>query len=154
MSAIPEPLAVRFRAMNYADLNSVMLIEKQAYPFPWTTTIFRDCIRVGYRCRLLEINGTIEAYGILAVAANEAHVLNLCVRPASQNQGLARHMLGHLLDIARINVAQTIFLEVRPSNHSAINLYQSVGFCEIGLRHDYYPNFQGREDALVMGMSL
>jgi ribosomal-protein-alanine N-acetyltransferase len=154
MSAIPEPSAVRFRAMSYADLNNIMAIEKQAYAFPWTATIFRDCIRVGYRCRLLEIEEIIEAYGVLSVAANEAHVLNLCVRPTSQNQGFARHMLGHLLDVARINVAKTIFLEVRPSNQNAINLYQSMGFCEIGVRRDYYPNHQGREDALVMGMSL
>jgi ribosomal-protein-alanine N-acetyltransferase len=102
----------------------------------------------------LEIEDIIEAYGILSVAANEAHVLNLCVRPTSQNQGFARHMLGHLIDVARINAAKTIFLEVRPSNQNAINLYQSVGFCEIGLRRDYYPNHHGREDALVMGMSL
>lgn len=154
MSAILELSAVCFRAMNYADLNDIMAIEKQAYAFPWTATIFRDCIRVGYRCRLLEIKENIEAYGILSVAANEAHVLNVCVRPASQNKGLARHMLGHLLDVARVNAAKTVFLEVRPSNQSAINLYQSMGFCEIGFRRDYYPNHHGREDALVMGMSL
>lgn len=154
MSAVPKPLLIQFRAMRYADLPQVLAIETNAYPFPWTENIFRDCIRVGYRCRLLEVDGVIEAYGVLSVGVNEAHVLNLCVRVESQGRGLARRMLKHLLEVARVNRAQTIFLEVRPSNATALNLYRSMGFCEIGLRRGYYPNTKGREDALVMAMSL
>lgn len=154
MSAVPKPLLIHFRAMRYADLSQVLAIETQAYPFPWTENIFRDCIRVGYRCRLLEVNGVVEGYGVLSVGVNEAHVLNLCVRLESQGRGLARRMLKHLLEVARVNKAQTIFLEVRPSNTIALSLYRSMGFCEIGLRRGYYPDTQGREDALVMAMSL
>lgn len=154
MSAVPKPLLIQFRAMRYADLPQVLAIETNAYPFPWTENIFRDCIRIGYRCRLLEVDGVIEAYGVLSVGVNEAHVLNLCVRVESQGRGLARRMLKHLLEVARVNRAQTIFLEVRPSNATALNLYRSMGFCEIGLRRGYYPNTKGREDALVMAMSL
>ncbi|MEE4377898.1 MAG: ribosomal protein S18-alanine N-acetyltransferase [Candidatus Competibacteraceae bacterium] len=154
MSAVPENFSGRFRAMGHFDLAEVMAIETQAYPFPWTEGIIRDCLRIGYRCRILEVQGRIEAYGILSVGAGEAHILNLCVRPESCGQGLARAMLCHLLDVARINSAMTIFLEVRPSNPRAVSLYQRAGFCEVGVRKDYYPATSGREDALVMAKEL
>lgn len=154
MSAAPELLSLRFRAMESADVDEVMVIELQAYAFPWTATIIRDCIRAGYRCRVLEFRGRIQAYGIMSLAAGEAHVLNLCVRPESQSCGLARRMLEHLLDLARAEVAQTVFLEVRPSNDRALALYTSSGFCEVAVRRNYYPTHGGREDALVMAKEL
>lgn len=149
-----EELTARFRSMGNFDLKDVMAIETSAYVFPWTEGILRDCMRVGYRCRVLEIAGRIEAYGIISIALDEAHILNLCVNPESHGQGLARRMLDHLLELARINCAKTIFLEVRPSNPRALKLYQNAGFCEVGVRKDYYPHKSGREDALVMAKEL
>jgi ribosomal-protein-alanine N-acetyltransferase len=150
----PEEPAGRFRAMGNFDLADIMAIETRAYVFPWTEGILRDCMRVGYRCRVLEIHGGIEAYGIISIALDEAHLLNLCVRPESHGQGLARRMLGHLLDLARINTVKTVFLEVRPSNPRALRLYRNAGFCEVGIRKDYYPAPVGREDALVMAKEI
>ena len=119
MSAVLKTVPVRFRAMSYADLATVMAIERRAYPFPWTETIFRDCIRVGYRCRLLEIYSRLESYAVMSIGANEAHLLNICVRPESQRRGLAWLMLEHLLELAGANAVKTMFLEVRPSNSGA-----------------------------------
>jgi ribosomal-protein-alanine N-acetyltransferase len=154
MSAVPENLPGRFRAMGHCDLEEVMAIETQAYAFPWNEGVIRDCLRIGYRCRVLEVQGRIEAYGILSLGAGEAHILNLCVRPASYGRGLARNMLRHLLEVARINAVMTVFLEVRPSNPRAVMLYQRAGFCEVGIRKNYYPATSGREDALVMAKEL
>ncbi|HYQ90928.1 MAG TPA: ribosomal protein S18-alanine N-acetyltransferase [Candidatus Competibacteraceae bacterium] len=154
MSAVLKTVPIQFRAMSYADLATVMAIERRAYPFPWTDTIFRDCIRVGYRCRVLEIHSRLESYAVMSIGANEAHLLNICVRPESQRCGLARRMLEHLLELAGANVVKTMFLEVRPSNERAIRLYHAMGFCEIGLRKGYYPAARGREDAVVMAKEL
>lgn len=154
MNAIAEPYPIRFRTMGYADLSAVMAIEVAAYRFPWTRTIFQDCIRIGYYCRLLEIRGRIEAYGVMSMGAGEAHILNLCVRPESQGQGLAYRLLENLFALARTYGMQTIFLEVRPSNVPALRLYRSAGFCEVGQRRDYYPAVKGRENALVMAKAL
>lgn len=140
--------------MSYADLKEVMVIESGAYPFPWTESIMGDCIRVGYCCRVVEAAGKIEGYGIMSVAAGECHILNLCIHPASQGRNLARRLLEHLLNLARAGGAQTAFLEVRPSNPRAVRLYQMAGFCEVGVRPDYYPAEDGREDALVMAKEL
>ena len=154
MSAVLKTVAIQFRAMSYADLATVMAIEHRAYPFPWTDTIFRDCIRVGYRCRLLEMHSQLESYAVMSIGAAEAHLLNICVRPESQRRGLAWLMLEHLLELASANAVKTMFLEVRPSNDRAIRLYHTIGFCEIGLRKGYYPAAQGREDAVVMAKDL
>ena len=154
MSAVPQAAGGSLRLMTEKDLREVMEIETRAYQFPWTKSIMRDCLRVGYHCWVMELRERIEAYGILSVAAGEAHLLNLCVRPESQGQGLARGVLAHLLQVARAYGAETIFLEVRPSNPGAIRLYQGMGFCEVGLRRDYYPASNGREDALVMARQI
>lgn len=155
MSAVPDsPELLRLRAMCEADLSDIMAIEQSAYRFPWSRTIFRDCIRVGYYCQVLEEQDHILAYGIMSTVLDEAHILNLCVRPALQKRGLARRMLEHLIELAHRDGAKTLFLEVRPSNQAALRLYTAAGFCELGRRRNYYPAEQGREDALLMAKAL
>lgn len=145
----------QFRKMLYADLREILMIEKRAYDFCWTETTFRDCIRADYHCQVLEVpHSFIQAYGVMSTAAGEAHIFNLCVRPELQGRGLARRMLDHLLELAHTVQTQTVFLEVRTSNTAALQLYQAAGFCEIGIRHGYYPAAKGREDALVMAKEL
>jgi ribosomal-protein-alanine N-acetyltransferase len=143
-----------FRAMRTQDLEAVSRIELTAYPHPWTFGIFRDCLAAGYECWVLERSGELIGYGVLSVAGGEAHVLNVCVAPSEQGQGLGRRVISRLLDLARWHRAERVFLEVRPSNVAAVALYDSIGFNEIGRRPNYYPGKRGREDALVMAMEL
>jgi [ribosomal protein S18]-alanine N-acetyltransferase len=142
------------RPMREADLDAVMEIERRAYPFPWTHGIFRDCLRAGYPSWVLHDGGRIIGYGVLSVAAGEAHVLNVCVDPRRQGQGHGRRLLRSLMRIASGHGAQRVFLEVRPSNPQAIALYFDEGFNEIGRRPRYYPAHVGREDAIVMAIEL
>jgi len=153
----PEPPArrlVRFRAMTPADVAHVAAVEKASYQFPWSEGIFRDCLRVGYLCRVAECEGEIVAYGIVAMGAGEAHVLNICVRDEIRGRGVGRQMLMLLIERSSQAGMQDVFLEVRPSNMHAIALYQSVGFIEVGRRRGYYQAVDGREDALVLKLSI
>ncbi len=145
---------VRLRAMSGEDLPFVMQVERQAYEFPWTEGIFRDCLRVGYCCRVLEDRGRLVGHGVMSVAAGECHLLNICVHPSYQRRGLGRQMLSHLLGVARKGQAKIALLEVRRSNKAAYALYHGLGFNEIGLRKNYYPARRGREDALVLARDL
>lgn len=154
MSAVFDQSAPIFRNMREDDLDAVMEIELAGYPQPWTRGIFHDCLRVGYLCQVLTINGMIEAYGIMSSGGGEAHVLNLCVRRQSQRRGLGRAMLLQLVDSARRLHVELMLLEVRPSNRAALRLYESVGFSEVGLRKNYYPAKGGREDALIMALPI
>ncbi len=155
MSAVIQRGRDGLRLMSQDDLDTIMDIEMNAYTFPWTRGIFRDCLHVGYCCRVFEVDNDVRGYCIMSVGAGEAHILNLCVHPEVQQQGIGRAMLLHLVDLARTHRAADLLLEVRPSNVAAINLYQSAGFNQVGTRHAYYPAAGGgREDAVIMARSL
>lgn len=143
-----------YRLMTEDDVPAVLAIERQAYAFPWTEGIFHDCLRVGYRCRVLEQEGDILAYGISSIAAGESHILNLCVQPSMRRQGLGRQLLDYLMDEAQRSQVEMMLLEVRISNAAAIGMYQQAGFNEIGLRQNYYPAGDGKEDALLMARAF
>lgn len=145
---------IRVRAMCPGDVAAISALEAASYEFPWSAGIFADCLKVGHACRVLGVDSVTAGYGILSIGAGEAHVLNLCVGAAWRSQGLGRHLLLRLLDLARVGRAQRVFLEVRPSNPRAISLYASIGFREIARRLRYYPARDGREDAIVMALDM
>jgi ribosomal-protein-alanine N-acetyltransferase len=154
MSAVIRLPQVHLRAMTRDDLERVMDIEVSAYQYPWTLRIFSDCLRVGYQCRVVEIDGQLAGYGIMSTGAGEAHILNLCVGREYQGQGVGRKLLLHLLERARELEVDTVFLEVRPSNTPAMRLYENLGFNRVGTRKDYYPAENGREDAAILALTL
>jgi len=154
VSAVVQTPGLWIRPMTTHDLEHIMRVELAMYPFPWTRRIFEDCLRVGYRCHVGEIDGNFAGYGVMSTGAGEAHVLNLCVAGEFQRQGLAREILSLLLDEADKLEVRDVFLEVRPSNMAAITLYEQMGFNQVGLRKDYYPTEEGREDAIIFASSL
>ena len=145
---------MRLRRMTTDDLPSVLAIEEQNYGFPWSEGIFKDCFRAGYNCWVCEEMGRILGYSIVSIAVGEAHILNISVDPSEQGQGIGRKMLENLIEVARSKRAENMFLEVRPSNTGALALYQKMGFNEIGVRKDYYPAENGREDALMLALQI
>jgi ribosomal-protein-alanine N-acetyltransferase len=148
------PNLVRFRAMTPSDVPRVAAVERSSYPFPWSEGIVRDCLRVGYLCRVAESEGEIVGYGIVAMGAGEAHILNICIAGHVRGRGIGRRMMQLLLERSLQAGMQDVFLEVRPSNPHAISLYQSLGFNEVGRRRGYYQAETGREDALVLKLSF
>ena len=138
------------RVMHELDVPVVVAIERAAYQFPWSEGIFRDCLRVGYVCRVVDLGGDMAGYGIMSIGAGEAHILNVCIRAQYRGRGLARKLLEYLLERARISGMHEAFLEVRPSNTTAARLYHSMGFEQVGMRRGYYQAAVGREDAAVL----
>jgi len=144
---------LRLRRMTNSDVARVAEIEKQSYQFPWSDDIFRDCFRANYETWVCEEQDKILGYIIFSIAVGEAHVLNVCVDPAEQGQGIGRKMLDNMIEMIK-GRAETVFLEVRPSNPKAITLYESMGFNEIGIRKGYYPAENGREDAIMFALEI
>ncbi|MGY6277595.1 ribosomal protein S18-alanine N-acetyltransferase [Methylomonas sp. MgM2] len=146
---------IRVRKMDHADLPSVLKIEAMNYQFPWSEGVFKDCFRaMNYINWVCEVpDDVIVGYCILSVMAGEAHIMNISVSPDFQRQGAARKMMERVIEYARPR-AETLFLEVRPSNVGAVSLYRSVGFREIGVRKGYYPAKDGREDAIMFALDL
>lgn len=151
MSALPQVL---IRDMGFDDVGAVVALERDAYPFPWSEGIFRDCLRVGYYCCVMELDDVPIGYAILTSGAGEAHVLNLCVDRRYRCRGLGGALLDHLLEFARGLAVEDVLLEVRPSNTVAVRLYHSRGFVQVGIRRGYYQAHGGREDAVVLRRRL
>ncbi|MBV1904802.1 MAG: ribosomal protein S18-alanine N-acetyltransferase [Pseudomonadales bacterium] len=153
---------ISFRRMRSKDLDTVMRNETRSYAFPWTLGIFMNCIASGYECSVMLQSAAgvaakqqgIIGHSVLSVAAGEAHLLNVCVSRDHHSNGYGRQLVVYMLEQARSQAVDVVFLEVRPSNLVAIELYDSLGFNEIGVRKDYYPAHIGHEDALVMALQL
>lgn len=144
---------MQIRKMLAHDIEQILVIEGKCYGYPWSKNIFLDCIRVGYECCVMEAD-VIEAYGIMSIAADEAHILNICVDTELQSEGRGRKILQYFERTCLNKNVDTIFLEVRPSNGAALHLYKTSGFMEVGLRKAYYPGPTAREDALILAKTL
>ena len=156
MATAPELLAPELviRAMRGGDVPDVVAIERGSYQFPWSDGIFRDCLRVGYVCRVVTVSRQVMAYGVMSFGAGEAHILNLCVAEAYRCRGIGRQLLNSLIERAGAAGMADAYLEVRPSNTSAIRLYLALGFEQVGMRRGYYQATNGREDAAVLRRAL
>lgn len=144
----------QFRPMQMDDLDTIMVIEPQIYPYPWTRGNFGDSLNSGYSAWVLMHNEDIIGYSLMMMVLDEAHLLNLSIAKNYHKQGLGRTLLEHMVDIAKNNQMANMFLEVRQSNISAIALYENMGFNEMAIRRNYYPATNGREDAILMGLAL
>ncbi|HSU77258.1 MAG TPA: ribosomal protein S18-alanine N-acetyltransferase [Burkholderiales bacterium] len=153
MSAVLKPSAV-LAPMREQDLAQVMAIESALYTHPWTRGNFADSLRAGYECRSYRVQGELIGYFVLLAAAGEAHLLNLSIAEAHQRRGYGTALLNEATALARKLGAKDLFLEVRPSNRGAQELYYRYGFRKIAVRRDYYPARSGREDALVLSLAL
>lgn len=142
------------RLMEDEDLEDVLRIERASYLFPWSEGIFRDCLNAGYHCLVVEVDLKIIGYAILLFGADEAHLLNLCVAPDWRGNGHARLLLEDVCGTVSRQGVSELFLEVRPSNDVALHLYTSLGFNQVGRRPDYYNSADGREDALILALTL
>lgn len=150
-AVIPE---ISIRPMQASDLADVERVERAAYDYPWSRAVFRDCLLAGYYSLVLDVAGSVQGYAIMSVAASEAHILNLCVHPEMRRRGFGRSLLNALLFRAQEASVKQVFLEVRPSNLIAIELYRSAGFEQIGIRPAYYQARNGRENAVVLSLAL
>ena len=142
------------RKMQQEDVDGVMAIENVVCEFPWTASIFSDCIKVGYGCWVVEDETTIAGYGLVSISGEEGHILNVCIKPEYQRKGLGLRLMKHLVQQCRYSKAASVYLEVRLSNLGAQDLYKKLGFLQISERKDYYPHKDGREDALVLSKDL
>lgn len=137
------------------DIDDVLLIESLGYEFPWSRHLFEGCLgRDNYSLSVLEHNEQVKGYMVASQVRDEGQLLNICIHPESQRLRYATQMLEHVVAHFQGSDAEQLFLEVRMSNTAAISLYKSLQFTEVGRRKAYYPAKDGREDALVMRLTL
>ena len=145
-----------FAPMNVRDVEEVVRIENDAYPFPWTRGNFLDSLANRYQAWVLrEADERLAGYFLLMSAVDDVHLLNITVRPDLHGQGIGRYLLNKVCELAEAAGIYRVLLEVRPSNQHALAVYRHAGFQMIGIRKKYYPAAgSSREDAIVMRLTL
>ena len=153
---------MNIQSMKATDLDSVLEIEKISFLNPWPRAFFLDELEKRHaRSYIVSHNGCeipkaytrrqVDGYACFNVAADELHLLKMAVRPEMRNRKIALHFLETCFSHALEEKLSCVFLEVRRSNETAVNLYEKLGFRLIAVRPDYYPGNAGkREDALIM----
>ncbi len=153
MSSKNTKQAISIDLMNKEDLPEILAIERASFPSPWTEGMFKDELKtVHAQCLVVKIETEgkilIAAYIIFWFVVDEVHLHNLAVKDEFRRQGLAYSVMNLMKDIAaKVGITRQT-LEVRESNHQAINLYRKCGFVVKGRRPLYYTDTH--EDALVM----
>jgi [ribosomal protein S18]-alanine N-acetyltransferase len=143
-----ERATVEIRPLNYSDLPAVAAIERRAFPTPWSIAMFvLELSKPTGLCLAALRDGVLVGYTICSRYDTVWHVMNIAVEPELRRQGIASALLDELYARAGDETAQ-FTLEVRRSNHPAIELYQRDGFRIAGLRRSYYQD--NGEDALIM----
>lgn len=149
----PRPDAddtVELSPMRRRDLRSVLRIEGEVYPRPWTLTLYMSelNLRTGRHYVVARVEGRIVGYAGMLYAADEGHITTLAVDPGSHRRRIGTRMLLHQARAARAHGARHLTLEVRASNTPAQELYRRFGFRAEGVRKNYYPEVN--EDGIVM----
>lgn len=151
MNALPDN-AFELRRLELADLPDALEIERVAFPTPWSQAMFvLELSKASSVClATTTTEGELIGYLIAARYAQVWHVMNVSVAPGRRRHGVATalmHELFRLTEGARTHYT----LEVRVSNHAAIEMYERNGFRGAGTRPGYYTD--NREDALIMWRS-
>ena len=141
---------LNLRDLSVKDVPLLKQIEDKAYDFGWSQGNFIDALNENYIAKACINNSVMVGYYFWQKALDECHLLNFTVASERQRRGLGKWMLSQLLLSLRSKDIEAIYLEVRPTNHTAISLYSKFGFSIIGRRKNYYPGKESREDALVM----
>ena len=154
-SRIPEQppadeVLVQLTPMRRRHLRSVLRIEAQVYPRPWSLSLFMSelALRTSRAYVVARVDGFVVGYAGMMLAGDDAHVTTIAVDPAWHRLRVGTRLLLHLVREAVKRDARHVTLEVRVSNHAAQALYRAFGFRPAGVRKGYYA--ETNEDALVM----
>ena len=140
--------------LDQSHLASILEIENESNPFPWTEGNFKDCLDKGYYSLALEDKNKFIGFAIMAISTDESHLLNIGINKNERGMGYGEKLLKKMIIAAEVMGSKKIILEVRLSNKTAYQLYKKLGFEEIGIRKKYYRLPDGREDAYVLSKSL
>ena len=154
MSSLQNSLVASYINMEEKHIKDISCIENNSYGYPWSEKIFNDCLKNNYLCRVLILDNVLIGFLISSIIQDECHIMNLCVDAKYRGSGYGRLILNKLHDEIATISCKTVFLECRPSNISAMNLYESEGYNEIGVRRNYYPAPNGYEDAVMLAKNV
>jgi ribosomal-protein-alanine N-acetyltransferase len=146
----PADLEVHIVPMRRRHLRSVLRVEAQVYPRPWSISLFMSelALRTSRAYFVARVDGVVVGYSGLMLAGEDAHVTTIAVDPSWHRHKIGTRLLANLAREAIAKGARHLTLEVRVGNTAAQALYHRFGFHPAGIRKNYY--VETNEDALVM----
>ncbi|MFX4262103.1 ribosomal protein S18-alanine N-acetyltransferase [Pelotomaculum propionicicum] len=143
-------MSVTFEEMRLEHLDQVLEIEKASFPTPWSRDAFKgEILQNDFARYIVAIyDSAVIGYGGMWIILDEAHITNVAVRPDLRGKSIGKVLMLEIIRQAVMMGANSMTLEVRPSNNAARKLYQGLGFIERGLRKRYYSDTN--EDAIIM----
>jgi ribosomal-protein-alanine N-acetyltransferase len=146
----PSALEVHLVPMRRRHLRSVLRIESQVYPRPWSLSLFLSelALRTSRHYLVARVDGMVVGYAGLMFTGDDGHVTTIAVDPAWHRAKIGSRLMVGLAKAALERGARNLTLEVRVSNTGAQAMYERFGFANAGIRKNYY--VETNEDALVM----
>ena len=116
-------------------------LEKTVFTSAWDIDTINNKINIGeFIYWIYEQDNEIVGYLAIQKTLNDLHILGIGVLENYRNQSIAKKLTKELISYFEISQFHKILLEVRQSNEVAINVYQSFGFIQYGVRKNYYVN--------------
>ncbi|MEN9464024.1 MAG: hypothetical protein RL217_205 [Pseudomonadota bacterium] len=145
---------ISIRPAAAADFTAISAIDHSAHSHPWPSSVLKRYVEKPHCTWVLEVDGQVLAFAVNTLVADEAELLTIAVSPKQQGLGYGRELMNFLQQSLSTQGAQNWYLDVRESNHKAIALYEAMGFCQAGVRPNYYPSAHGSEDALLYALAF
>lgn len=140
---------ITVRKMCATDIEEVAAIEKTIFSMPWSADSFRDSLALEHTIYLTaEVDGKIAGYCGMYKLFHEGEIVNVAVKSEYRKHGVAMAMLRELIQLGEAAEIDTFLLEVRETNRPARNLYEKLGFTQMGIRKNFYE--KPVENAIVM----
>lgn len=135
------------------DASTAAEIEKLCFSHPWSKAIMESEMKSPYADFFGAFcGGELAGYIGGRTVAGETEVFNVAVAPGFRRKGIGKSLVEKFIETVRDKKTEAVFLEVRASNLSAINLYEKEGFVFCGLRKDYYDD--PKENAILMRLAF
>ncbi|MBE0457041.1 MAG: ribosomal protein S18-alanine N-acetyltransferase [Pseudoalteromonas prydzensis] len=149
---------ITFKPVTEASIDALMAIENACHSHPWALNTMQSCLAGRYFNLAAFKAEQMVGFYIGEKAGPDFTLMDICVAPQFQGQGIAKQLLNAFISYGEQHSAENLFLEVRETNTRAIALYEQAGFTEMSVRKNYYPSDDpaknGYEDAILMGMTL
>lgn len=135
-------MTLHLRLATESDLARIMQLENASFPTDaWPEDSMRFELNGPHTSYFVAFDAPEEqnliGYGGLAKLQDspQADIQTIAIGQDSRGKGFGKKLLERLIEEARNQSAEEIFLEVRADNQVAQGLYLSLGFEQIGRAH-------------------
>lgn len=141
--------------MRPRHLTSVVRIDNEVYPRPWSRSLYQGELAQPEPKRVYvvaRVGRQVVGHAGLVFVLDQGHITTVAVDPQWQGRGIGTGLVLAIVREAVARDAAAITLEVRAGNVVAQRLYERFGFQAEGVRKGYYaePNGAPGEDAVIM----